>query len=104
MDLAMAALDPDGDGQISFDEFARFWGEDGARQTTNHRTTQCLTCLCLVCVLTVVWRGREWRGPSGIDGGCTQDGWRYLATGCSEAGGSDSDDDEDADWSEDDLA
>ena len=30
LDRAMALMDPDGDGQITFEEFTRFWGEDGS--------------------------------------------------------------------------
>ena len=98
----MAALDPDGDGQISFDEFARFWGEDGARQTTNHRTTQCLACLSVWCL-----DGCLGVAGSGVDRLASMEAALKMVGATSpraaaKAGGSDSDDDEDADWSEDD--
>ena len=99
MDLAMAALDPDGDGQISFDEFARFWGEDGAHQTTGSLS---VSHLCLVCVLTFAGVA-----GSGVDRLASMEAALKMVGATSpraaaKAGGSDSDDDEDADWSEDD--
>ena len=93
----MAALDPDGDGQISFDEFARFWGEDGARQTTGQ-----LSHVCVRFVLTFAGVA-----GSGVDRLASMEAALKMVGATSpraaaKAGGSDSDDDEDADWSEDD--
>ena len=61
LERAMAAMDPDGDGEITFDEFKQFWGQDGSGVDRLAKMEQAVRAQAIPLSTSIgSWSARVW--------------------------------------------